>query len=117
MKANRRARKKARRKRVDTAISRILVVMAGIAGLALAVFIVKQGELGRLLARRAVRSESAEGETPFLIQGLDRDGDQRVSWREFHVFDRIDRNGDGFVDADEASARTQAKRPRRRGDQ
>ncbi len=110
MKPRSEASAKARRKRGGTNSSRVLVVLAGVAGLALAVFIVKQGELGSIPAKATDRSRSTADGPPFLIQGLDRDGDQRISWREFHIFDRLDLNGDGFVDADEARSRMRARR-------
>jgi len=88
-------------------------VIAGVAGAVLAIFVVRQGELGWVVTGNGDRRAGAMDEPPLLIQGLDRDGDQRVSWREFHIFDRLDLNGDGLVDASEVRAERKTWRRQR----
>jgi hypothetical protein len=64
---------------------------------------------GPPLQKETAKGEEGEGGSKpgeRFIRRLDKDGDGKVSKKEFdgpaHHFDRLDRNGDGYLDADEA---------------
>ena len=101
--------------------SRVLYGAASLAWTALVIFILSPGgpagiEWGFL---RGDRPEGGEALLPPLILGLDRDGDERVSRDEFHVFERLDLDGDHFLDSEEARAGNEVSRgePARGGSQ
>ncbi|MAE69224.1 MAG: hypothetical protein CME06_02015 [Gemmatimonadetes bacterium] len=88
---------------------------------ALLVFVLSPGgpagmEWGFLGGDGPVDGESG---LPPLILGLDRDGDERISRDEFHIFERLDRDGDFFLDTAEARAenRVSLREPARGGSQ
>jgi hypothetical protein len=61
---------------------------------------------GAAIQPKKRKPESERSSTNRFVRRLDKDGDGKVSREEFdgpsRAFDRHDRNGDGFIDADEA---------------
>ncbi|MDP6636912.1 MAG: DUF1566 domain-containing protein [Phycisphaerae bacterium] len=69
--------------------------------------------------RRPPRADGGGRGTDRFVGRLDKNGDGKVSKKEFdgpdHHFDRLDRNNDGYLSADEAPSGPPPRRPRRPG--